>query len=322
MGKPHPPEVSIVIPAYRSGIILPELMTQIDRALSEKALSYEVVIVCDSSPDDTWASIKSLARENRHLKGILLRVNAGQHNAIMAGLAHANGDVVITMDDDLQHSPFDIPKMVEKVREGYDVVYARFTSRKHALWKQYGSRLNDVVASYLIRKPRDLYLSPFRAISRTLVPDLLRYRGPYVYLDGLILSVTQNIASVEVDHHSRPIGDGNYGLRKSVSLWLKMATSFSIMPLRVTSVLGLTMSVFGFVFAFLLIIQKFTLDLMPIGWSSLIVTVLIIGGVQLLALGIIGEYLGRVLLTLNARPQFVIAESVGLEEPTVRDKDR
>jgi undecaprenyl-phosphate 4-deoxy-4-formamido-L-arabinose transferase len=148
--------------------------------------------------------------------------------------------------------------------------------------------------------------------------DVLRYKGPYVYVDGLILSVTNNIASVDVDHHERYAGLSRYGLVKSISLWLKMATSFSIVPLRLTSLAGIFFSVVGFLLAILFVIQKFTLDRMPDGWSSLIVTVLIIGGIQLLALGMVGEYLGRVLLTINSRAQYVIGETVGLKPKNSR----
>jgi len=198
---------------------------------------------------------------------------------------------------------------------GRDVVYARFKSRQHAAWKILGSRLNDKVAGYLMNKPAGLYLSPFRAMRGAVVRDILRYRGPYVYVDGLLLSVTRNIGMVDVEHHARYAGDSGYSLRKSISLWLKMATNFSIVPLRLTSFAGLFIAGLGFLLAILLVIQKFTLDRMPIGWSSLIVTMLIIGGAQLVALGMLGEYLGRVLLTLNLRPQYVVGATVGLAEP-------
>lgn len=222
----------------------------------------------------------------------------------------------MTMDDDLQHSPADIPLLLEELARGRDVVYARFKKRQHANWKILGSRINDLVAGYLMQKPKGLYLSPFRAMKSVIRDDILRYHGPYVYVDGLILSVTRNIGTVDVDHHERYAGDSGYSFRKSLSLWLKMATSFSIVPLRITSFLGIVFSGIGFLLAIFLIIQKLTLDRMPIGWSSLIVTILIVGGVQLLALGMLGEYLGRVLLTLNSRPQFVIGETVGLSQQT------
>ena len=306
--------LSIVIPVYGSELVLPELVSQIQKVLAgleDIRGHYEIIFVCDRSPDNSWRVIQSLSADHPQVYGILLRMNAGQHNALMAGFAQARGKIIVTMDDDLQHSPSDIPKLLLEIRQGSDVAYARFKNRNHALWKIAGSHLNNLVAGYLMQKPRDLYLSPFRAMTAAIRDDILRYRGPYVYVDGLILTVTRNIASVDVDHHDRYAGESRYGFRKSLSLWLKMATSFSIVPLRLTSLLGMFFSGLGFLLAILLVIQKFTLNLMPIGWSSLIVTVLIIGGVQLLALGMIGEYLGRVLLTINSRPQYVIAETVG-----------
>lgn len=309
-------KLSIVIPVYGSELILPELVVQIQKVmdgLEDIRGNYEMIFVCDKSPDNSWRVIQSLSQNNSRINGVLLRMNAGQHNALMAGFAKARGEIIVTMDDDLQHSPTDIPELLQKIEQGYDVAYARFKNRNHALWKLAGSRINNFVAGYLMQKPKDLYLSPFRAMKAAICDDILCYRGPYVYVDGLILSVTRNIASVDVNHYDRYEGDSGYGLRKSVSLWLKMATSFSIIPLRLTSMLGLFFAGLGFFLAILLIVQKFTLNLMPIGWSSLIVTILIVGGVQLLALGMIGEYLGRVLLTINSRPQYVIADTVGLD---------
>ena len=315
MKNDYPCKVSIVIPVYGSDKVLPELVSQIQKVmagLEEVYGNYEIIFVCDCSLDHSWQVIQELSTKQTQVHGILLRMNAGQHNALMAGFAQARGEIIVTMDDDLQHSPSDIPKLLLEIKQGSDVAYARFKNHNHALWKIAGSRLNNLVAGYLMQKPKDLYLSPFRAMTSAIRDDILKYRGPYVYVDGLILTVTRNIASVDVEHHDRYAGDSGYSLRKSMSLWLKMATNFSIVPLRLTSLLGMLFSGLGFLLAILLVIQKFTSNLMPIGWSSLIVTILIIGGIQLLALGMIGEYLGRVLLTINSRPQYVIAETVGL----------
>lgn len=312
MANPQPPSLSLVIPVYGSEPVLPELLRRLQSMFDQQARpsgDYELILVCDCSPDRSWAVIRGLAQQYPWVRGILLRMNAGQHNALMAGFSHARGRVIVTMDDDLQHAPEDIPLLLAELAQGRDVVYARFKSRKHAGWKVAGSRLNDLVAGYLMNKPKGLYLSPFRAMTADIRDDILRYQGPYVYVDGLILSVTRNIGTVDVDHHERYAGDSGYSLRKSISLWLKMATNFSIVPLRITSFVGLCFAGVGFVLALMLIIQKLTLDRMPIGWSSLIVTVLIVGGVQLLALGMLGEYLGRVLLILNSRPQYVVGET-------------
>lgn len=321
MAQQYQYDLSIVIPVYKSEGVLPELVAQIENsvnALGGKYKNHEIIFVCDHSPDDSWRIITSLASSHPQVRGILLRVNAGQHNALMAGLARASGEILVTMDDDLQHSPADISLLLRAIEQGSDVAYARFKTRKHALWKIAGSRLNDLVAGYLLRKPKGLYLSPFRAMTTTIRDEIVRYQGPYVYIDGLILSLTRNIAAVDVDHHDRYAGESGYSLSKSMSLWLKMATSFSIMPLRITSILGICLSALGFFMAFIFVLQKLFIDRMPDGWSSLIVTILVVGGAQLLSVGILGEYLGRVLLTLNARPQYVVAKTLGLQESESR----
>ncbi len=301
-------ELSIVIPVYRSEKILSSLIERIDAALRKAAniKAYEVILVNDGSPDGSWQAIENLCRQYARVKGINLRKNTGQHNAIMAGLNHATGKVIIMMDDDLQHSPEDIQGLYTKVVEGFDVCYAKFKERKHSLWKIWGSKLNDKAAVIMLDKPKDLYLSPFKAISSDVQKEIIKYSGPYAYVDGLILMVTNSIASVEVDHHERHEGKGNYNFIKGVTLWLKMATNFSIVPLRIVSFFGLMSSIVGFLLAVLLIIQKITMNVPVQGWSSLIVTILIMGGIQLVALGAIGEYLGRAYININKKPQYVI----------------
>lgn len=308
-------EVSVVIPVYGSERILPRLVERLEGTLEAEygAGSFEVILVNDQSPDDAWQIIRELGNTRPWLKALALRKNAGQHNGILTGLRYARGRYVVMMDDDLQHDPDDIPKIVDQLRLGYDVCYASFRTRRHPLWKRVGSKINDRVASVLLNKPRDLYLSPFKGIVADIRHEVVRFQGPHVYLDGLILSVTNRITSIVLDHHERPDGKSGYSLRKSISLWLKMATSFSITPLRIASLAGLVFSTVGFLAAVFLVIQRFTVNAMPVGWSSLIVSVLILGGIQLLALGMIGEYLGRVLLHVNQRPQAVVGGTVNLD---------
>jgi polyisoprenyl-phosphate glycosyltransferase len=317
--------LSVIIPVYGSAAILPELVAQLAAmqattpALAGKT---EVVLVCDASPDDSWRVMTRLATEHPFLTCIRLRRNVGQHNAIMAGLRRAHGQVIVTMDDDLQHAPKDIPVLYAQIIDGADVCYVNFERRHHAAWKQWGSRLNDVMAGFLLGKPKGVYLSSFKAFSREIVDEIINYPGPFVYIDGLILAATSAIRTVNLEHHPRLNGKSGYSLKKSVLLWTEMATGFSVSPLRLASTVGLFTSGLGFLLAFLFIIQKFTLDRMPDGWSSLIVTVLIMGGVQLLALGAIGEYLGRVLLTANRKPQYTIGDVAGGDAAQNDGKDR
>jgi len=309
------PSLSVVIPVYGSAPVLAELTRQIADVLTGKlALDgrFEIIFVNDCGPGDSWSVIRGLAADRGYVKGIALRKNAGQHNAIMAGLHYAAGDVILMMDDDLQHSPADIPLLYAKIVEGYDVCYAEFRSRSHAAWKVLGSAFNDRVAQFLLKKPRGLYLSPFKAIRAEIRDELVKARGPNVYLDGLILTVTGNFATVTVDHHARHCGTSGYSFSRSVSLWLKMATNFSITPLRLATFIGLMFSLMGFLLAAWLAFERLANNNVPQGWTSLAVIVLFMGGIQLLALGAIGEYLGRVFLTLNNRPQFVVASTLNL----------
>jgi len=309
--------LSVVVPVYRSATILPKLVVETAGALASAGLlgQFELVLVCDASPDDSWNVIEGLARQDPFVRGILLRRNAGQHNATMAGLHQVRGRQVVIMDDDLQHPPSAIPRMLAELDNGYDVCYARYLHRRHALWKRLGSWINDLGARLLLGKPPGLYLSSFKAMQGDVARELLRYDGPFAYVDGLILDVTRNITSVEIEHQQRFDGKGNYDLRSSVSLWLKMATSFSVYPLRVMAVLGLMLAFLSAVFGAYLIVNKMLDPTIPAGWTSLIATILFVGGVQMIGLGLLGEYLGRAYLKLNRKPQFVVRKTTFAASP-------
>ncbi len=276
---------------------------------------FELILVNDASPDGSWKVIQALTAQHGFVKGICLSRNFGQHNATMAGLNQAQGDIVVIMDDDLQHPPQTIMSLVTAVRDGYDVCYTRYINRQHAYWKRLGSWFNDRMASFLLRKPRGLYLSSFKALHRRVVLEVIRYDGPYAYVDGLILDVTHHITSVPIEHQARHEGKGNYDLRRSLSLWLKMATSFSIIPLRIASFTGMVLAAVSAILIVALVVQKLLHPETPAGWTSLVMTVLFVGGLQLLCLGVIGEYLGRAYLKVNHKPQFAIRERIGYVAP-------
>ena len=310
------PEVSIVVPVYRSERILPALVQQVEVALTNAGIAdrFEIIFVCDASPDGSWDVIRSLASRFDFVRGICLRRNAGQHNATMAGLHFAKGAAIVVMDDDLQHPPFEIPRMLDELKRGFDVCYTRYRNRRHSWWKKAGSWINDRAATALLRKPRDLYLSSFKAMRREIALEIIKYDGPYAYLDGLILDVTSSISSIEIEHGERAVGVGNYTFGRSLSLWLKMATSFSIYPLRVLSFLGASLGIASIGAIFYIAIAKFQNPSIQTGWASLIATILFVGGVQLIGLGLIGEYLGRVYIKLNRRPQFVVRSDTNSTE--------
>jgi glycosyltransferase involved in cell wall biosynthesis len=308
----NPVKLSIVVPVYRSEAILSHFVEQVRQAMIEARQEnvFELIFVNDSSPDDSWRVVKRLAVEHSFVKGVCLARNFGQHNATMAGLNRAQGEIVVIMDDDMQHPPASIIALADSVNAGNDVCYAAYSNRQHAAWKKWGSWFNDRVATFLLGKPSGLYLSSFKALHRRVVNEIVKYDGPYAYIDGLILDVTRHIATIEVPHQQRYSGHGNYDLRKSISLWLKMATSFSIVPLRLASLVGIALAPLSALAIVIIILNKIIHPDTQAGWTSAIAVVLFIGSLQLLCLGLLGEYLGRAYLRINRKPQYAVRETV------------
>ncbi len=301
-------KLSIVIPVYCSAPILPKLVEQIHTEMCKEGMSesYELLLVNDASPDESWHTICTLAAAHPFIKGISLRRNFGQHNATMAGLNHVSGQLVVIMDDDLQHPPRAIGDLMRALSKGFDVCYTNYLNRQHPAWKRLGSRFNDWVAARLLDKPKGLYLSSFKGLRLEIAREVIRYDGPYAYIDGLILDVTRSITTIDIEHQQRHEGEGNYNLRRSVSLWMKMATSFSVLPLRIATYGGFALAALSLVAMVFIVVQKLMHPEYPQGWASLIATILFIGGMQTLCIGMIGEYLGRAYLKLNKKPQFVV----------------
>ncbi|OGS33804.1 MAG: glycosyl transferase family 2 [Elusimicrobia bacterium RIFOXYB2_FULL_49_7] len=302
--------LSIVIPVYNSETCVDALCDRLEKVLA--GFAYEIILINDHSPDGSWQKICTVAQQNPNIVGVNLRKNVGQDNAIMAGLRLSQGEFVIIMDDDLQHSPEDIPKLLEACRAtGADVVYAHFGHQQHARWKRLGSALNGWVAEKLIYKPKGVYLSPFKIIRREVVLEMVKYEGPWPYVQGLLLSVTSSIAEVDVEHKPRHAGRSNFNFIRSASVFLKLVTSFSVIPLRIASFLGMGAALTGFLLAGYYVYEYFALDSTVEGWTSLVLLVLVLGGLILMSLGLIGEYLGRLVLSVNRRPQYVIKEVIG-----------
>lgn len=301
-------DTSIVVPVYRSEKILPHLVAKVADAMAGTSHRFELILVNDASPDDSWKVIRQLAQEHSFVKGIRLAKNVGQHNATMAGLSQATGEVVVIMDDDLQHPPESILRLDDAIRSGFDVCYTRYENRQHAAWKRIGSWFNDRVAGILLKKPRGLYLSSFKALHGDIARQVVQYDGPFAYVDGLILDITHNVHVISIQHQERLEGKGNYNLRRSISLWLKMATSFSVFPLRLATALGMILTFLSLVAVALVVLNKLLHPELPAGWTSLIAVILLVGGLQTFCLGVVGEYLGRTYLKVNKKPQFVIRE--------------
>ena len=301
-------QLSIVVPVYNSADCLPALARRVEQDFGGHFDSYELILVNDDSPDASWDVIAGLADKYPFITGVNLRRNVGQDNAIMAGLHHARGEVAVIMDDDLQHDPSDIPALYKQAQRGFDVVYACFKEKHQAAWKNLGSWFNDRVAVLVLGKPKRIYMSPYKAIGREVVDEIIKYDGPYSYIDGIIFTVTSNITQIPVAHHPRFAGKSNYNLLKSIRVWLKLATSFSVFPLRIATITGGLISLFSFIMAFFFVIQTLFLENPPEGWASLIVSVFFLGGIQLMGIGAVGEYIGRIFITQNRRPQFTIKQ--------------
>ena len=304
--------LSVVIPVYNSEALIENLIGQLTASLEPLNVGYEVILVCDNSPDKSWAEISRLSASDRRIKGVLLRKNVGQHNAIILGMKYASGKYVVTMDDDLQHSPMDIPELLKKIEEGFDVVYCNFKTRSHAFWKIVGSQITNWLMTKFSGKPVNLHLSPFRIIHHEICEEIVNSQTENSYIDGIILRVTENLGTILVVHHKRIVGKSNYGLRKSMSLWLRMLTNNSTSPLRAVSYLGVLISFASGVAIIALIIERFQTSTISSGWSSLMVTIIFLGGIQLVGIGILGEYLGRVFSFTSRQPLASIKDSIGI----------
>jgi glycosyltransferase involved in cell wall biosynthesis len=300
------PGLSIVVPVYRGAATVGRLVDALSDLAPDGGL--EVVLVNDGSPDNSAEVCRDLLATVRiPLVYIEHARNYGEHNAVMTGLRHARGDYVITMDDDLQNPPEEVVKLYDHTRlGGWDVVYTRYAAKQHAVWRNLGSAFANAVADRLLDKPKGLYLSSFRCMSAMVVQVVTRYSGPYPYVDGLITQITQHIDSIEVRHLPRLEGRSNYTLTRLVRLWLNLATSFSLAPLRLAIFAGLGLSVLGTIGAVATIAEALFVRHTPSGWASTMTVLLLVSGVQSMILGVLGEYVGRTFLSANGKPQGTI----------------
>lgn len=301
-------EISIVIPVYNSHECVAELSRQIKDAL--KGIDYEQIMVNDCSKDSSWDEIQKEASQNPNLLGINLRKNGGQDSAILTGLNYASGNWIIIMDDDLQHSPYDIPKLYEEAKKGFDVVYANFETKKQKLWKNLGSWFNGKISEIAIQKPKEIYLSPFKIVSKGVVSEMIKFNNLFPYIDGLIFQVTRNIIQIDIEHHKRELGKSNYNLIKSIKVFFRMLFGFSTMPLNLASWTGFFSAAIGFALAIFYFVEFLLGKADVTGWTTIVILILILGGLILVALGIIGKYLGQVYLTVNNQPKFIVKETI------------
>ncbi|HEX7515987.1 MAG TPA: glycosyltransferase family 2 protein [Chthoniobacterales bacterium] len=299
------PHLSIVIPLFNAALTLPALYQELSAL--EISGGFELILVNDGSRDETEEIALRLTKASRiPITFLSLSRNFGEHNAVLAGLRASTGQYVLTMDDDLQNPPSEVLKLLSAAEsEKCDVVYAIYERKEHAWWRNLGSTLTNLIADYVVEKPRKLYLSSFRCMTRLVADEVAKSRNPYPYIDGLIFQITQNAGVVRVRHVEREQGRSGYTLRKLVRLWMSMLVNFSVLPLRLMTVAGMITSALGFL-AVIEVVLEHLLKRNPTGWSSLMAAILLLSGTQLLLLGIMGEYVGRIYLGISDKPQSVV----------------
>jgi glycosyltransferase involved in cell wall biosynthesis len=313
--------LSILVPVYNGQDTIGRLVDVVVEELSEKANLWEIVLVNDGSPDDSHSAIlESLDRHPDTIRYIQLYQNFGEHNAVMCGLNYVTGDCVAIIDDDFQNPPEEIVSLLTRLYSGdFDVVYSYYERKRHSLFRNLGSQFNNWMATILLGKPPWLYLSSFKIIKTDLVRIITQYRGPYPYIDGLILRSTKRIGTQLCEHREREVGSSSYTFRKLVRLWLNMSTGFSVTPLRIASILGLCFSALSLLLLVYFLVVRiygpiFRTAELPPGWASIVSLITFFVGVQLLVLGVMGEYVGRLFLTVNGQPQYIIRDTYGVED--------
>jgi len=304
---PDHPTCSVVIPCYFSAGSLADVAARLEKVLSNTVSAFEVIFVNDGSRDQTWAVIQQLAEQYAWVTGINLMRNYGQHNALLCGIRAARYAIIVTMDDDLQNPPEEIPKLLDKLAEGYDVVYGKPEQEQHGMWRDLASQITKLALQSTMGAT-SRHISAFR-VFRTQVRDgFANYNGPFVSIDVLLTWGTTQFSFVEVEHHPRTIGQSNYTFRKLITHAFNMMTGFSTLPLQMASWLGFLFALFGMIILVYVIGRLLILGHSVPGFPFLASTIAIFSGVQLFALGIIGEYLARMHFRMMDKPPYTVRE--------------
>lgn len=301
-------EYSVIVPVYNSADTLNELYLRISAVFKEITENYELVLVDDCSKDGSWNKMQKLKQKDGRIKIIQLMRNFGQHNAVMCGFNFAQGKYIVTLDDDLQNPPEEIPKLISKIKEGYDVVYGAYKQKRHSLLRNIGSRAIWFAYKRIFRT--NVNITAFRMIHSSIVEAIKEYDMNYTFIDGLVAWNTNRIGQVVLEHTERKKGRSGYTLGKLMVLSLSMLTNFWIFPLQMASLLGILFSLLGFCGSVSVIIIKYVIKIPVAGFTAIFVAVTFFAGVQLLSLGMIGEYIGRMHLNINKRPQYRIRKTI------------
>lgn len=307
-------KISFIIPCYRSEKTVEAVISEIEDKINSMGIrEYEIIAVDDCSPDDVYKVLTKIGEVNPKVKAIRFSKNFGQHAGLIAGVQHSSGDICVFLDDDGQCPIKYLDNLVEPLYQGYDVSIAEYGKKKQSLFKNMGSRFNEIVANLLIDKPKDIQMGNFMAFRRFVADEISRYRGPYPYISGLLFRSSARVINVPMEERERMVGGTTYTFRKLVALWVNSFTAFSIKPLRMATFVGSSAAIMGMVLTIITVVRKLANPAIPMGWSSTISIILFLGGLILFVLGIIGEYVGRIYMSLNETPQYVIAETNNFE---------
>lgn len=310
-------KISFIIPCYRSTATLPGVIGEINETMKKMSEdNYEVILINDCSPDDTFETIKKLCAENSNITGISLAKNFGQHSALMAGFRYAKGDTIVCLDDDGQTPADEVGKLLDGIEQGADVVYAKYVHKHHSGFRNFGSRINELMTRIMLGKPKDLQVSSYFAMRRFVLEEIIQYEYAYPYVIGLVLRTTKNIVNVEINHRDRLVGESGYTFGKLLNLWFNGFTAFSVKPLRIATVAGACTAGVGFLYGIYTIIKKIFINPpgLTTGFSALMSVLVFMCGMIMLMLGLVGEYMGRMYISMNHSPQYVIRETAGADK--------
>ena len=319
-------KVSIVIGLYNSEKTIEAVLNEIDVAFrGNQQYTYEVVLVDDYSPDGVYDLVKNLAEKDRRIKVVHLSKNAGQTNAVIEGYRFAEGEYIVEMDDDLQMPADEILHMLSVLEEGdYDVVFAKYQEQKESVFRRLGSKVNNKMTQIMLGKPKDIRVNSFFVMRKFIKDKMVQYSNNYPYLYGIIFAVTRNVANVDVVHRERTNGKSNYTFKKLFGLWLNGFLNFSVQPLRIAIHFGLLITAIGFLAILALVIQRLFGGTQAVGWTSIMVTIIFFSGIQLIFIGVLGEYIGRLYLSNSHLPRATVKETIncyGIQELPGKEND-
>lgn len=309
-------KISFVVPCYRSENTITSVVEEVKTEMAAHPdYDYEIVLVNDNSPDNVWDVITKLSESDKRIKAIRLLRNFGQHSALMAGYGVCTGDYVVTIDDDGQTPVDQTFILMDKLLEGFDVVYGKYEKRKDNLFRKIGTGINNWMSKTLLGKPKNLHLTSFFVARAKIIKEICNYKNGFPYIWGLVLRTTKSIANATIQHKERIEGESGYTLGKLLNLWMNGFTAFSVKPLRISATVGVISSALGLLGIIYVVVDKIIHPEVAAGFSSLMAVLLLIGGLLLLSMGLIGEYVGRIYMCINATPQYIVRDTINLPEP-------